>query len=338
MTETRTWVLKKRPTVDIEADTLQLTEYTLPALKDGEFLLRNILLSLDATNRIWMSDWDSYLPPVDLGAGMRGIVVGEVMESRHKDFPKGGLATGVSTWSEYVVSNGAGLQPLAAMPGLKTEDAFGVMAIAGPTAMIGLHDIGRIKKGDTVVVTAAAGAVGMLTGQIARLHGCRTIGIAGGAEKCKWLTEEFGYDHAIDYKKENVEARLKALAPDGVDVHFENVGGAMLDAGLHAMKLGGTVVICGLIASYNSTEPVPGPYNFREVIFKRLRIEGFVCLDYMAKYPEYQQQLGKWILEGKLKYRLHVVDGIEHAVDTLKLLYSGGNHGKLMVRLGADPK
>ena len=176
----------------------------------------------------------------------------------------------------------------------------------------------------------------MLVGQIAKLNGCKTIGVAGGAEKCGWLTSEFGYDHAIDYKSENVVERLRELAPDGIDVHFENVGGEMLDAGLTCMKDFGSVVICGLISTYNNSHEVkiPGPYMFRNVIMRRLRIEGFVILDYAEKYPEYQQKLAGWMLEGKLKGRMHVVPGVENCVDALKMLYSGANKGKVMVQMG----
>ena len=338
MTSARSWFLQKRPIENIENDTLVLREHALPELKDGEFLMRTVLLSLDASNRIWMSDQDSYLPPVPLGAAMRGVVAGEVIKSRHKDFPAGCLASGLDTWSDYVVTDGSGLTPMAPLPGLNLADAFGVLAIAGPTAYIGLHDIGRIKPGDTVVVTAAAGAVGMVAGQLAKIHGCRTIGVAGGRDKCKLLTEQYGYDYAIDYKSENVLQRLGELAPEGIDVHFENVGGEQLDAALTHMKIGGTVVMCGLIASYSTNEPVPGPYMFRNVIFKRLRIEGFLCLDYSKSYPAMQAKLAHWILEGRLHFKLHVVDGLENAVETCKLLYNGGNQGKLLVRIGPDPK
>lgn len=338
MTSARSWFLQKRPITDIEADTLVLREHTLPELKDGEFLMRTILLSLDASNRIWMSDQDSYLPPVPLGAPMRGMVMGEVMQSRNANFPVGGLAWGLDTWSDYVVTNGAGLTPMPPMPGLNLAKAFGVLAIAGPTAYIGLHDIGRIKPGDTVVVTAAAGAVGMVTGQLAKIHGCRTIGVAGGPEKCKQLVEQYGYDHAIDYKSENLLERLRELAPDGIDVHFENVGGDQLDAALTHMKIGGCVVLCGLIASYSSNEPVPGPYMFRNVIYKRLRIEGYLCLDYTKTYPAMQAKLVEWIKQGRLHFGLHEIAGLENAVEACKLLYTGGNQGKLQVRIGPDPQ
>lgn len=338
MTTTRRWYFNRKPAGDIEADTLQMREETLAPLAEGEFLFRSIYLSMDATNRLWLGDWDLYMEPIKQGQPMQGFQLGEVMSSRHPDFPQGTLVAGLAPWSEYSVTDGTGFSVMPRIPGLTLADAFGVLAIAGPTALVGLMEVGRPKPGDTVVVTAAAGAVGMLVGQIAKIHGCTTIGIAGGATKCDALTREFGYDHAIDYKHENVVERLRQLAPNGVDVHFENVGGDMLDAGLTVMKDFGSVVICGLISTYNSTagDRIPGPYMFRNVIMRRLRIEGFVILDYADRYPGYQQQLAGWMLEGRLKYRLDVTPGIENAVDALKMLYTGANQGKVLVQVGDE--
>lgn len=333
----RHWYFNQRPAGDIDDQTLVLREEPVPALQDGEFLIRSIYMSLDATNRVWLSDWDIYMEPVRIGDRMRGFVIGEVVKSRHPDFQEGDLAAGLSSWSDYIVDNGAQFQKMPPIPGLSLADAFGILTVAGPTALVGLMEIGKPKPGDTVVVTAAAGAVGMLVGQIAKIHGCRTIGIAGGRDKCQRLKDDLGYDEVVDYKNENVVERLRALAPDGVDVLFENVGGEVLDAGLTVMKDFGRVVICGLISTYNASGPIPGPYMFRNVIMRRLTIQGFVILDYMERYPEYQQQLAGWMQEGRLRYRLHVVEGLEKAVDALKLLYSGGNQGKLMVKIGHEP-
>jgi NADPH-dependent curcumin reductase CurA len=334
----RQWIFNRRPAHDIEPDTLVLRDVQLPPLQEGQFRLRTIYLSLDATNRIWLSDWDSYMDPIRIGDPMLGFAVGEVMESRNAAFPVGTLAAGLQPWATQVVTDGTGFTAMPRVAGLPIDEAFGILAIAGPSACIGLLDVGRPKRGDTVLVTAAAGAVGMVVGQVARIHGCRTIGVAGGAEKCRWLRDEVGYDHVIDYKAGDLVAELRKAAPDGVDLLFENVGGEILDAGLTVMKNFGTVVVCGLISSYNAGgSPVPGPYMFRNVIMRRLRIEGFVVLDHLDKIPAYQQQLAGWMLAGKLKYRIHVVDGIENAQDALRLLYTGGNHGKLMVRIGHDP-
>jgi len=272
------------------------------------------------------------------GEPMKGFTLCEVVASRNAAFAVGSLAAGLAPWSDYSISDGSGLMPVPRIPGLALADAFGVLAVAGPTALVGLMEIGRPQPGATVVVTAAAGAVGMLVGQIAKIHGCKTIGIAGGPDKCAALVERFGYDHAIDYKREDVVARLRALAPDGVDVHFENVGGEMLDAGLTVMKNFGSVVICGLISTYNSTagDRIPGPYMFRNVIMRRLRVEGFVILDYLDRYPQYQAQLAGWMLEGKLRYRLDVTDGLDNAVGALKMLYTGANNGKVLVQIGSE--
>jgi NADPH-dependent curcumin reductase CurA len=339
MTTTRRWYFNRKPSRDIEADTLQLRQERLPEPGDGEFLLRSIYLSMDATNRLWLGDWDLYMDPIREGEPMKGFMLAEVMASRHPGFPQGGLVAGLAPWSEYALSDGSGFSIMPRIPGLALADAFGVLAVAGPTALVGLMEIGQPKRGDTVVVTAAAGAVGMLVGQIARIHGCKTIGIAGGAEKCAWLTREFGYDHAIDYKRGNVVERLRQLAPEGVDVHFENVGGEMLDAGLTVMKNFGSVVICGLISTYNSTagDRIPGPYMFRNLIMRRLRVQGFVILDYLDRYPQYQQQLAGWMLDGRLKYRLDITPGIDQAVDALKTLYTGANQGKVLVQIGDEP-
>lgn len=333
----RCWFFEKRPSGDLEDDTMVLREIPLPEPGPGEFEFRSIHLSLDATNRVWISDWDMYTDPVRLGDPMRGFLVGEVTRSNNPDFPVGSLAVGTHTWADRFITDGTGLFPFPRIPGLGLAEAFGTLMIAGPTALYGLMEVGRPKPGQTVVVSAAAGAVGALVGQIAKLHGCRAVGIAGGPEKCRRLTEEFGYDAAVDYRGGDLVEKLRAAVPEGIDVLFENVGGECLDAGLTLMNDFGSVVICGLISTYNAGGPVPGPYMFRNVIMRRLRVEGFVILDHFDKYPDMQTKLASWMLEGKLKYKLHVVDGLENALSALKLLYTGGNDGKLMVRIGHDP-
>lgn len=334
----RGWVLNKRVDREIEADTFIMKEEALPNLADGEFRVRTIYLSLDATNRVWIGDWDQYMDPVQVGEGMRGFVCGEVMESKNPDFATGTLVAGMATWSETITTNGDGFSAFAALPGISVAETFGALAVAGPTAHVGLLDIARIQAGDTVVVSAAAGAVGMMVGQIAKLKGCRTIGIAGGAEKCAFIQNECGYDVAIDYRNEDVLEALQRAAPDGVDVLFENVGGEILDAGLTVMKNFGRVVICGLISTYNqSGEPIPGPYMFRNLIMRRLRVQGFVILDYLEQYPAIQEEIAGWMLEGKVRFKVHIEDGLENAPDALEMLYSSKNFGKLLVRVGAEP-
>lgn len=329
----RRWYFNAPPRGEIAPDTLVLREEPVASLRAGELLVRTLYLSLDATNRVWLSDWDSYMEPVRLGEPMRGFVVGEVLESRHPRFSAGECVVGLHTWSDFFVTDGAGFQKFERVPGLPLADAFGVLTIAGPTAHYGLLSIGCPRPGETVVVTAAAGAVGALVGQIAKLSGCRAVGVAGSQAKCRWLVEELGFDAAVNYKAQPVLEGLKQHCPDGIDVHFENVGGDALDAGLTLMNDFGRVVICGLISTYNTRERVPGPYMFRNIVLKRLRVQGFVILDHFDQYPRMTAQLVEWIRAGKLRYRLHVVDGIENASQALKLLYDGGNDGKLMVRI-----
>lgn len=333
----KSWILNKRVDSEIEPDTFVLQEQVLSDIAQGEFRVRTLYLSLDATNRVWIGNWDQYMDPVQVGEGMRGFVCGEVMESRNPDFATGTLVAGTATWSDNIITNGDGFAPFAALPGISVAETFGALAIAGPTAYVGLLEIANIQPGETVAVSAAAGAVGMMVGQIAKLKGCKTIGIAGGPEKCAFIKDECGYDIAVDYRNENVLDALRKAAPEGVDVHFENVGGEILDAALTVMKDNGRVVICGLISTYNqSGKPVPGPYMFRNVIMRRLRIQGFVILDYVKQYPAIQQELAGWMLEGKLRFKVHVEEGLECAPEALKMLYSSKNFGKLLVQVGAE--
>lgn len=333
----RTWHFNRRPDGDIASDTLALRAAPLPTPGEGQCVVRTIYLSLDATNRVWLSDWDIYMDPIRLGDPMRGFLLGEVTESRHPAYEPGQLVCCLGPWSDRFVIDGEALQPFPDASGLPLADAFAILMIAGPTAYVGMLDIGRIEAGDTVVVTAAAGAVGSLAGQIAKLKGCRVIGVAGSDEKCRWLTDDFGFDAAINYRTEDLVPALREKAPDGIDVHFENVGGEVLDAGLTCMNDYGRVVICGLISTYNSRDPVPGPFMFRNVIMRRLTIRGFVILDYADRYPEFHAALLEWMRAGSLRYRLDMVEGLEAAADALRLLYTGGNRGKLMVRIGAEP-
>lgn len=332
-TMARRWYFNERPTEMIEDQTLVLREEPVPALEDGQFLFRTLYLSLDATNRVWLSDWDIYMEPVHIGEPMRGFVFGEIVESKNPEFPVGAHAAGLHSWSDYIVTDGTGFSVFPPLHGIDLAEAFAVLSVAGPTAYVGLHDIGNLKKGDTVVVSGAAGAVGAMVGQIAKNEGCTVIGIAGSDDKCAMLTDRLGFDAAINYKTEDVTERLGALCPEGIDLCFENVGGDILDASLTHMKDFGHVVICGLISSYNSKEPVPGPYMFRNLIMRRLTVRGFVILDHEDRFPDAMAALAGWLAEGKLTMPLHLVDGLEAAPKALNLLYTGGNTGKLMVKV-----
>ena len=329
----RVWRLRKRPVGMIEDDVLSLGQEPIPEPADRQFLFRLNYLSLDPTNRIWMSDMDQYMPPVALGDPMRGIVCGTVVKSRHPDFAVGDVVGGLGTWADYQVGRPGMLSKVPTLPGVPLADIFGLTAGIGPTAYFGLLEIGAPKAGETVVVSAAAGAVGSVVGQIAKIQGCRAVGLAGSDEKCRWIVDDLGFDAAINYKTEDVPAALKRACPQGIDVYFDNVGGDILDACLKQMNLFGRIPTCGLISQYNATGEVPGPKNYPMILMQRLKVQGFIVLDYAARYPEAIGALGGWLQSGQLKFRVDMHDGLEHAVKTLRKLYTGENQGKLMVRV-----
>ena len=329
----RVWRLRKRPVGMIGDDVLSLEQEAIPEPAAGQLLMRLNYLSLDPTNRIWMSDMDQYMPPVALGDPMRGVVCGTVVASKHPDFAAGDVVSGLGTWADYQVGVPGMLNKMPPLAGVSVADAFGLMAVVGPTAYFGLMDLGAPKAGETVVVSAAAGAVGSVVGQIAKIQGCRAVGLAGSDEKCRWIVEDLGFDAAINYKTEDVPAALKRACPQGIDVYFDNVGGDILDACLKQMNLFGRIPTCGLISQYNATGEVPGPKNYPMILMQRLKVQGFIVLDYAGRYPEAIGALGQWLQSGQLKFRVDMHDGLERAVSTLRMLYTGENQGKLMVRV-----
>jgi len=331
--ENRVWRLRKRPVGQIADDVLSFEKEPIPEPGEGECLVRLNYLSLDPTNRIWMSDMDQYMPPVALDDPMRGVICGTVVKSNTDAFQAGDVVSGLGQWADYQIGSPATLNAMGSTGPLPVMDAFGMFAVVGPTAYFGLLDVGKAKEGETVVVSGGAGAVGSVVGQIAKIKGCRVTGTAGSDEKCAWIKDELGFDEAINYKTADLPAALKAACPDGIDVYFDNVGGAMLDACLKQMNLHGRVVACGLISQYNATEPVPGPYNYPMIVMQRLRVEGFVVLDYASRYPEAIGALAGWMAEGKIRYRTDVVDGLENALAAVRTLTTGENTGKLMVRV-----
>ncbi len=329
----RVWRLRKRPIGDIKDDVLSLEQETIPEPGDGECLFRLNYLSLDPTNRIWMSDIDQYMPPVELDAPMRGMVCGTVVKSKHPNYAEGQIVSGLGIWADYQLGTPETVNPMGDTGPVRVVDAFSTFAVVGPTAYFGLLDFGNPKAGETVVVSAAGGAVGSIVGQIAKIKGCRVVGLAGTSEKCAWIEDELGFDAAINYRTEDVPTALAAACPDGIDVYFDNVGGATLDACLKLMNFKGRVPTCGLISQYNAIEPVPGPYNYSMILMRRLRVQGFIVLDFAERYPEAIAALSQWMAEGKIKVRTEVVDGLESALQTLKKLYTGTNTGKLMIRV-----
>lgn len=334
----RQWTLAKRPHGMVTKDNFAYQETPIPEPGEGEFLVRTLYLSFDPTQRGWMMDTPSYLPPVQIGEVMRGGGVGQVVESKHPDYAKGDLVQATGGWQDFFVSDGGGMIPVRKLPaGIPPTWVLGVLGITGQTAYWGLLDLGKPQPGDTVLVSGAAGATGSVAGQIARIKGCRVVGIAGGEEKCKWLTETARFDAAIDYKSENVDERIGELCPNGVNVYFENVGGPILEAALNHLALRARIVMCGGISGYNDTEPTPGPRNLMNLIIQRARMEGFIVLDYMDRAAQAVTELVGWVKSGELVHQEDIQEGFENIPDTLNRLFTGRNLGKQLLKV-ADPE
>jgi NADPH-dependent curcumin reductase CurA len=333
-TTNRQWILRKRPVGEIAPGDLALVERNVPAPGEGEFLARTVYLSLDPTNRIWMSDMEQYMPPVQIGDVMRGGTLSVVEQSRHPDYNPGDIVMGLGNWQDYAVLNAGQMVQKGPFPLTAYMSALGM---TGATAYFGLLDVGQPKAGETVVVSAAAGAVGSIVGQIARLRGCRVVGLAGSDEKCRHVVNDFGFDACINYRTENVAAALARECPNGIDVDFENVGGEILDAILTRINLKARIALCGLISGYNAKELAPGPKHFANILMKRARVEGFIIIDYWPRLGEFAAEMAGWLAAGKIKYDVHVVKGLENALDALGLLFTGGNTGKLLVQVSDEP-
>ena len=338
MNTNRQWLLAQRPQGMVGKDNFTYAEQAIPEPGDGQVLVRNLYLSFDPTQRGWMEDRESYLPPVGIGEPMRAGSIGQVVESRHADFAQGDLVQTTGGWQDFVVAApGLGPMGLSKVPdGVTPEMMLSVLGITGLTAYFGLLDLGQPKVGETVLVSGAAGATGSVTGQIARIKGCRVVGIAGGPEKCAWLKDEAGFDEVIDYKSEDVDARIAATCPNKLDVYFDNVGGEILEAALNHLNLRARIVMCGGISGYNATQPIPGPANLMNLVTMRARMEGFIILDYMSRAPEAINELLGWIASGELKFQVDVQEGFDNIPDTLQRLFTGKNLGKQLLKI-ADP-
>ena len=326
------WRLVARPEGLFKPEDFRWVEEDVPAPDEGAVLVRTEYLSLDPTNRGWAAG-DTYLPAVPLDSVMRGFGVGRVVESRDPRFAPGDAVSGLLGWQRYAVLAGRSLAKLPDV-GLPLEAHLGLLGHIGLTAWVGLLEIGRPKAGETLVVSAAAGAVGSLVGQIGKILGLRVVGVAGSDEKCRWLTETLGFDAAVNYRKTIVRAGLRRACPDGIDVYFDNVGGATLEAVLALVKLHARIVVCGLISQYTAKGPVPGP-NLGPLLVQRARMEGFIVLDHLDKATAATADLVRWHREGRLQYRLDVVEGLENAPAAVNRLFEGGNTGKLVVRVAA---
>lgn len=331
----RRWLLAARPTGNLKDSDFELSPEPMPVPGEGEFVIKVTHLSFDPTQRGWIGG-DTYLPAVKIGEVVRAGGAGEVVASNHPKFPVGTKVQGATGWQDYALSDGKGWWPTTAIhPGLTPEQALGIFGTTGLTAYFGLLDIGQPKAGDVVLVSGAAGATGSVVGQIAKAMGCTAIGIAGGKTKCDWVVETAGFDACIDYKSEPVAKRIRQLAPKGVNVVFENVGGDILDAALANLAQRARVVLCGGISSYNaaSAAEMQGLKNYMQLTITRSRMEGFIVLDYAARFAEGVQALAKMMGEGKLKAIDDIQEGFENIPSTLRRLFEGKNFGKQLLKL-----
>jgi hypothetical protein len=310
-------------------------EETVRELHEGELLIKVMFISLDPAMRGWMKEGRSYIPPVAIGEVMRALAVGQVVASRNPLFAAGKHVSGSFGVQEYFISDGKGLMEVD--PRVAPLPTFlGALGMTGMTAYFGLLETGRPQPGDTVVVSAAAGAVGALVGQIAKIKGCRTVGIAGGADKCRYLVADLGFDAAIDYKSEDVIEALRKSCPQGINIYFDNVGGEILDAALAQLARGARIVICGAVSQYNNTGPVQGPSNYMSLLVHRATMTGMMVFDYADRYAAAALEIAGWMAAGKLKSREDVVEGLETFPDTFLKLFTGENRGKLILKVVTD--
>jgi NADPH-dependent curcumin reductase CurA len=331
-TVNRQFKLATRPVGMVKRSDFEFTQGPVPEAGDGEIVVKNLFISLDPAMRGWMNEGKSYVPPVGIGEVMRAGAVGKVVASKNTKFAAGDHVVGIFGVQDYALSNGKGVTKVE--PKLAPLPVYlGTLGMPGMTAYFGLLDVGQAKAGETVVVSGAAGAVGTVVGQIAKIKGCRVVGIAGGADKCEWIVKELGFDAAIDYKKGDLKAALKQNCPKGIDVYFDNVGGEILDTALTQLAMRARIVICGAISQYNNTTPMKGPSNYMSLLVNRARMQGMVVFDYADRYAEAAREMAGWMQQGKLKSREDVVEGLETFPETLLKLFKGENTGKLVLKV-----
>lgn len=326
----------KRPTGEADASTWSLETNAMPSAGEGQIVIEQHYVSLDPAMRGWMNEGKSYIEPMEIGSVMRAGSVGKVIESNnHPNFKVGDFVAGYAGVQQYVATDGKGyykVDPkLAPLP-----TYIGTLGMPGMTAYFGITEVGKMKEGETILVSGAAGAVGSIVGQVAKIKGCKVVGIAGGADKCKYVVDELGFDACIDYKNEDVAARFKEECPKGIDIYFDNVGGDILDIALSRLRLHARVVICGAISQYNNKTNVKGPSNYLSLLVNRASMTGMVVFDYADRYAEGAKILGGWMAQGKLKSREDVYEGIENFPETYNRLFSGEKMGKLVLKINED--
>ena len=336
------WRLKSRPVGMVKETDFEYVESTMPDIAEGEILIRNIYFAFEPAMRGWLNDVKSYVPPVQIGEVMRASSVGQVIESNNPDFKLGEFVTGMMGWQEYFIDNGSpgamGRSINKVPNNVAPELMLSALGGTGLTAYFGMLDIGKPEQGDVIVVSGAAGATGSVAGQIARIKGAsKVVGIAGGTKKCQWLTEELGFDTAIDYKSENVYTRLQSECPNGIDIFFDNVGGQILDDTLLNMAMNGRIVLCGGISSYNAAELPPGPKNYMQLVIRRCTMQGFILIDYFHRANEAIAELSSWIDNGELKHAEDIQEGIENTPKTFLRLFEGKNLGKQLLKIAEPP-
>jgi NADPH-dependent curcumin reductase CurA len=336
-TTTRSVVLASRPVGIPQAEHFRIVETPMPVPGPGQILVRTVYWSVEPAMRGWVNAVGNYSEPVAVGAVMRSLASGVVAASEHPDYRVGDLVTGMFGWREHAVVDAGVVSHTLDPQGPPLSASLGVLGLNGLTAYFGLLEIGTPRAGETVVVSTAAGSVGSAVGQIAKIHGCRTVGIAGGADKVRQCLEVFGFDACIDYKSGNLAQALRAACPDGVDVYFDNTAGAISDAVMAHLNVRARIVVCGT-ASIASWDPIPsGPRVERHLLVKRARMQGLLIFDHADRYPEARTRLAGWVAEGRLRYLEDILPGIEHAPDAIAGLYRGENRGKRLIRVSADP-
>lgn len=329
----RQYFLSTRPKSLPTSEDVPFRDVKLAEPGEGQVVIRNLYISLDPAIRGWMSEANNYIEPIAIGEAIRSSVIGRVVKSNSDLLSEGDVVMSLGAWERYTTGPAAGMHKLDERAGIPLSNFLSVLGPTGLTAFFGLLDVGKPRAGQTVLVSAAAGAVGSIVGQIAKMQGCRVVGMAGSVEKCRWITEELGFDAAINYKTcGDFEAAIKDACPEGVDLYFDNVGGKIFDAALMCLNKFGRVAVCGWISTYNDAD-AQGPKNLWQLVAESVTIQGFSILDYVDRFPEGIGQLAGWLLAGKLQFKEDLVDGFDNILPTFLRLFDGSNQGKLMIRI-----